>query len=102
MSLINDALKKAQKQRTGETDSTPAVSGDPGPRVVRRGKPSGPSPLVLGGIGLGAVAIIAVAAVVILRRPASEPAPVKSAPVTQSPPTQTPAVQTPAQKPVEV
>lgn len=108
MSLINDALKKAQKQRTGETDSTPAVGGgDPGPRVVRRGKPAGPSPLVLGGIGLGAVAIIAVAVVFIMRRPAAEPAPAKPAPVVQAPLTQPAAtqpamVQAPVQKPVEV
>ncbi len=119
MSLINDALKKAQKQRTGEADSTPAASGgDPGPRVVRRGKPAGPSALVLGGIGLGAVALIAVAAVFIMRRPASEPAPAKPAAVTQAPVTQTPApkpaevapqpvvqapvVTPPVQKPVQV
>jgi hypothetical protein len=107
MSLINDALKKAQKQRTGETDSTPAASGDPGPRTVRRGKPAGPSSaLVLGGIGLAAVVVVG-AAVFFTRRPAAESAPATPAtmtpvPATQPAASQAPVAQASAPKPAEV
>jgi hypothetical protein len=53
MSLINDALKKAQKQRTGEAPalgSMPSVGGESARSISRRSKSSGPNPLLLGGI----------------------------------------------------
>ncbi len=44
MSLINDALKKAQKQRTGDSTplaNLPSVGGEPAAKIAKRGKPVG-------------------------------------------------------------
>jgi hypothetical protein len=79
MSLINEALKKAQKQRTGDTPSLtsmPGVGGESASRIARRGKPAGFNTLLLRlGLGVGALAIVIVGAVLILRRPAPAPNP---------------------------
>lgn len=64
MSLINDALKKAQKQRTGESPSLasmPSVGGEPAARIAKRAKPVGFNSLLIR-VGAGAVALIAVIA----------------------------------------
>src|SRR3954470_2172067 len=56
MSLINDALKKAQKQRTGDgpdLKTMPAIGGESAARIARRDKPAGFNTLVLW-IGAGA------------------------------------------------
>ncbi|MBL9218363.1 MAG: hypothetical protein JNG82_07740 [Opitutaceae bacterium] len=60
MSLINDALKKAQKQRTGEAPalgSLPSVGGESARSISRRSKSSGPNPLLIGGIAAAVVVI---------------------------------------------
>ena len=60
MSLINDALKKAQKQRTGDgpdLTTMPAIGGESAARIARRDKPTGFNTLVLW-IGLGATALV--------------------------------------------
>ena len=102
MSLINDALKKAQKQRAGgEPEPLAPAGGDPAPRMVRRGKPAGPGGLLIGA-GIGAFVIIGVVAVLFLRRGPAETAPAKPAPATQAPVSQPPVVQAPAPKPVEL
>ncbi len=86
MSLINEALKKAQKQRTGETEPLPAVGGESAARIARRGKPAGfTALLVRTGAGVGAVILIVVAIVLFLRRSPVETAPAKPAPVAQVP-----------------
>jgi len=103
MSLINDALKKAQKQRTGEAEPLPAIGGESAVRIARRGKPAGYTALIVR-IGAGVVAVIAivVTTVIFLRRSPAEVAPTKPVAPIQVPVTQAPAVQAPAPKPVEV
>jgi hypothetical protein len=87
MSLINEALKKAQKQRTGDTPSLtemPAIGGESASRIARRGKPAGFNTLILRiSLGVAALAIVGVGAVLILRRPA---APAPATPLTSAPP----------------
>ena len=64
MSLINDALKKAQKQRTGEApvlSSMPSVGGESPGRIARRAKPAGAETLVIrAGIGAGVLLVVVV------------------------------------------
>jgi hypothetical protein len=64
MSLINDALKKAQKQRTGETptlSSMPSVGGESPQRIARRAKPAGFDTLMVrAGIGAGVLLVVVV------------------------------------------
>lgn len=112
MSLINDALKKAQRQRT-EGGTTPPLdpSSSPGAtelhRVPRREKPAGfRSQLILvGGGAAAAVVVLAVGAIFFFRsndRPAAPiPAPVATAPAPavpatapQAPPTAAPVAVT--------
>lgn len=105
MSLINEALKKAQKQRTGDSPSLtamPTVGGESAERIARRGKSSsGPNLLLLGG-GAGVLALIVVGlgAFVYLRRE-SAPAIVPAAPVAAAPSPAAPTLQpAPAVTPV--
>lgn len=62
MSLINDALKKAQKQRTGEAPmlaSLPGVGGESAARIARRSKSGGPnSMLIWAGAGAGVLLLL--------------------------------------------
>jgi len=62
MSLINDALKKAQKQRTGEAPvlaSLPGVGGESATRIARRSKSGGPnSMLIWAGAGAGVLLLL--------------------------------------------
>jgi hypothetical protein len=78
MSLINEALKKAQKQRTGENPSLsglPGVGGEPAARIARRAKPVGFNSLLIQiGIGAGAVAVLVVAGIFLARMLTSQPA----------------------------
>jgi len=58
MSLINDALKKAQKQRTGEAPSLasmPSIGGERATSIARGGKPANRNMLFL---GLGAAGLV--------------------------------------------
>ncbi len=60
MSLINDALKKAQKQRTGEAPSLgsmPSVGGQSAASISRSGKSSGNPLLIPAGIGAGVLVL---------------------------------------------
>ncbi len=71
MSLINEALKKAQKQRTGETTplaAMPSIGGETAERIARRDKPPGINALLLWvGGGLVAVVVIVAATVIIVK-----------------------------------
>jgi len=91
MSLINDALKKAQKQRTGETPSLtamPSVGGESAARIARRGKPAGFNAMVTWiALGVAALAVV-IAGIVFLLRPKA-PVPSTSAPVANAAPTPT-------------
>jgi hypothetical protein len=108
MSLINEALKKAQKQRTGDTPSLtamPAIGGESAARIARRGKPEGFNALLLKiGLGVGALAVVIVGAVLILRRPAAAPAPTPATTFTPLPsaPAIVPATSQPVEAPVVV
>ena len=97
MSLINDALKKAQKQRTGDTPSLtamPSVGGESAARIARRGKPAGFNTMVIWiGVGVAALAVVIVGVVLLLRPKA--PAPVTAPPVAKVAPA------TPAPQPVQ-
>lgn len=64
MSLINDALKKAQKQRTGAAPalaSMPSVGGETPHRIAKRAKPAGFDTLIVrAGAGAGIALLLAV------------------------------------------
>lgn len=103
MSLINDALKKAQKQRTGE-DAEAAVGvspeGEALGRIVKRDKPPAFSTLLMRiGLSAGALLILLIGAYLGLQRsrqpaeptpsvaPAISPAPPPVVKTTQAPET---------------
>ena len=71
MSLINDALKKAQKQRTGEAPplaSMPSIGGESAVRIAKRDKPSGFNTMLLRlGFGAGAFVILVIGGYFVLR-----------------------------------
>lgn len=80
MSLINDALKKAQKQRTGEAPADyramPAIGGESATRISERAKPSGNNSLFLKlGLGAGGLIVLVVAGVFFLRSSHNPPSP---------------------------
>lgn len=80
MSLINDALRKAQKQRTGEAPplaSMPSVGGESPARIAKRAKPAGFNALLLRlGLGAGAILIVAgIGAYFVFRSPRTESTP---------------------------
>ncbi len=63
MSLINDALKKAQKQRTGEAPDLaklPSIGGEAPTRIARRDKPPAFNSLVLW-VSAGAATVLVLA-----------------------------------------
>lgn len=107
MSLINDALKKAQKQRTGglpPLGSMPGVGGERATDLSHRARGSSGAPTgMLIGVGLGAIGLLAlvVAGFLFLRsRPDAAPAtperPVTTAAAPVTPAATTPAPATPA------
>ena len=77
MSLINDALKKAQKQRTGEAPplgAMPTIGGEAPSRIAASSKPGGSNGLLLK-IGAAAVAlVVVVGGVILVMRPSPVPA----------------------------
>lgn len=86
MSLINDALKKAQKQRTGDSPpltSLPNIGGDSATKIAQRSKPAGFNARLtrVGVIGLvlGFILIGGYFGVRALKRPSSAPPPAKPA-----------------------
>ena len=100
MSLINDALRKAQKQRTGEMpalSSMPAIGGESAARIAKRTRPAGFYTLLIRlGAGVALLAVVIIGGVVLLRK--------KSGPVeSTTPPVQTTTAQTSAavQTPVQ-
>ncbi len=101
MSLINEALKKAQKQRTGESTPLPAIGGESAERIARRSKPAGFNTLLLWlGIGGTVLVVVVVAGVFLLRKtPASPVAATAPAPVLAA--TSAPVASTPTPKPAE-
>lgn len=98
MSLINDALKKAQRQRTGGAEPSPDAAGSPTPADgTRRPTSSTPWLLLVGGAVLGVV--LAVGAFILWPRSAATPA--QTAAVTPAPATTATAPATqPANPPV--
>ncbi len=106
MSLINEALKKAQKQRTGDSpslSSMPGIGGEPAARIAKRAKPVGFNSLLIR-IGAGAIALVALLVGgiflvrMLLHRP-SAPPPAKPALVVEAasqPAESAPAIKVPA------
>jgi hypothetical protein len=76
MSLINDALKKAQKQRTGEAPplaSMPSVGGESAHRIAKRAKPAGFNTLLArAGIGAGVLVVLLIGGYFVLRSPPAD------------------------------
>ncbi len=107
MSLINEALKKAQKQRGGEVpppSAMPAVSGQPAAQPARPSRPvrSGAPVLAIGISAAVVVAVVAGGAFIFLRPKSAEPIPQNPPIVAQSPRPQPPvAASTPPPAPVE-
>jgi hypothetical protein len=80
MSLINDALKKAQKQRTGDSPplaSMPSIGGDPAAKIANRSAPAGINTLLLrGGVIVAALVVVLLGGYFGLRqRPGATPEP---------------------------
>ena len=102
MSLINEALKKAQKQRTGESQSLsglPSVGGEPAARIARRAKPVGFGSLITRiGLGAGAVVLLVVAGIFLAKMLTSQPA----APAPASAKATVVAATEPAAKPTDI
>jgi cytoskeletal protein RodZ len=104
MSLINDALKKAQKQRTDglpPLGSMPGVGGERAADLSHRARGSSGAPTgMLLGVGLGAVGLLAlgVAGFLFLRSRPDTPAPAPERPVAtvSTPPAATAATAAPA------
>lgn len=102
MSLINDALRKAQKQRTGELPplaSMPAIGGESAVRIAKRARPAGFYTLLIRlGAGAAFLAVVIIGGVVLLRKK-SLPAEARQS-AGQTPGGQQPAtVQPPSQQP---
>jgi hypothetical protein len=106
MSLINEALKKAQRQRLEEgadpTDPTSGTSG--GGRVVRRGKPQTSNTVVLLGSGALVLVVLSVVfTVYLVNRPTETKRVATSAPAATAPtktaavPTSAPAISAPVE-----
>lgn len=110
MSLINEALKKAQKQRTGEAPtlaSMPAIGGESARHIARRAKPASFNTLLIRlGLGGAGLVIVLVVGVLLLRKspaPAEPTAVAQTAPPVQTAPTTPPAAtaSTPASAPAQ-
>lgn len=106
MSLINEALKKAQRVRNQEeTDLAPTPGGTVFPRVARRGQPRSAKSLIL--IATGAVVLFVlsvVATVYVINRPDPVPTPATTtakaaAPATVAAPGPSPIIAPPVIKP---
>jgi len=101
MSLINEALKKAQRQRTEGTEAPPPAPTDAGtvaPRVARREKPAGFRSQMLMAVGGGAAVVILVLAIggVWYWRSGQKSPPPKEEVAAVHPPTTSPAATAPA------
>ena len=78
MSLINDALKKAQKLRTEESGAPPPPmpgGGASGVKIAKRQKPHSANTVVLLGVGaIGLVGLSVALTIYLINRPAATPA----------------------------
>ncbi|RXK55827.1 hypothetical protein ESB00_08055 [Oleiharenicola lentus] len=109
MSLINEALKKAQKQRTGETPSLsamPTLGGERPDKIAHRSKSSGVGEFLLPMLGLGFVglAVLGVGGFFLYRSLSRESAPAAqttavSPPVATPPPAPAPTAPQPTPQP---
>lgn len=102
MSLINDALKKAQRQRGDDAPADTPPAG--GPVRARREQPSSGQPLIVRvGIGVIALCAVVVTVVVLTRREPTAASPTAAAPVpvaaAPAVPSISPAVATPQATP---
>ena len=102
MSLISDALRKAQKQRTGELpplSSMPAIGGESATRIAKRAKPAGFYTLLIRlGAGVILLAVVIIGGVILLRKkslPVDAPQPAGQT-AARSEPTTVPAQPQPA------
>ena len=96
MSLINEALKKAQRNRTGEAaDTVPTLPGAGGTRVTKRAQPRTSQQLVLLAAGAVVLVVLSVVATVYLVNRAPAPKPGATAPQ-PAPPSAAPAPTAPA------
>jgi len=101
MSLINDALKKAQKQRTGDSPplaAMPGIGGEPAARIAKRAKPAGFN-AQLTRIGIGAAALVVVLGGGYFAIRQIRSAPVKPAEARPEPAAPNPAPAAPAPRP---
>lgn len=102
MSLINDALKKAQKQRTGEAPtlaSMPTIGGESPRHIARRTSSSPFNPLLIG-LGAAGLLIVVVAAIFLLQDssdPATDMAATPPVPAAPQPAASTPVESRPAE-----
>lgn len=98
MSLINDALKKAQRQRTGESDPGDSAAAGGGERAAgpgqRRTRAASNVPVMQLALGAGAVLIFVVGCVFLVQYLINRPV--------SPPPAKPPAVAEAAPKPVEL
>jgi hypothetical protein len=97
MSLINEALKKAQRLRNEEqAAAAETMLGGSGGRIAKRGQARSANTMVL--IGAGAIVLVVLSVVVtvyLINRPSPKPAaPVATTPATKSP-SETPAAKAP-------
>ncbi|HUR58631.1 MAG TPA: hypothetical protein VM029_13040 [Opitutaceae bacterium] len=101
MSLINEALKKAQWQRSQEAGAvTPPVPGaEPG--VVKRGKRQG-NPLLLIGGGVALVLVAIVVTVLVVKRQQTKPVAIARAATSASAPTAAAPKAMPASTPAPI
>ena len=91
MSLINEALKKAQRNRTGEAaDTAQPLHGGGGARVTKRAQPRTSQQLVLIAAGAVTLVVLSVVATVYLVNRAPETKPAATTPK-PAPPGATPA-----------
>ena len=78
MSLINDALKKAQKQRTGDSPplaAMPGVGGESAAKIAKRGKPAGINAQLLRlALAAGGLVVVLVVGGILLFRSSKSPA----------------------------
>lgn len=116
MSLINEALKRAQRQRKADDAGyAPPVPGQTGGHTVaHRGKPMSSQTLILIVAGAAALIVLSVVATVYLLRdeaapaaPAATPAnvaqaPIEPAPAKGAPPQVVLSIPAPAEKPADV
>lgn len=96
MSLINEALKKAQRSRSGEGPGhfLPAAGGA-GPRVAKRDQPRTAQQLVLIAAGAIALVVLSVVITVFWVNQTPEPKPTAAAPKPAAPAPVSPAVKPP-------